>query len=278
MTGYTPLRYPGGKAKLFNYISGLIIANFEHAPVYIEPFAGGAGLALKLLMTNKVTEIYINDYDPAIWALWESILNHPIEMINRIEHAELSITEWQRQKQIYLNQDLTDLVGLGFATLYLNRANRSGIILANPIGGLKQNGNYLIGCRFNKEVLKKQIMKIHENRNRIHLSNEDAKTFIARVDREIQNALIYLDPPYVQKGYQLYKNSFKEADHNALRDAVAELANRWIVTYDDCPMVEELYGSYRQLKFNLNYSVQTIRKGTEIAIYSNDLQSIPDFE
>lgn len=278
MRGYTPLRYPGGKAKLYNYISELIASNFEHAPVYVEPFAGGAGLALKLLLTNKVSEIYINDFDPAIWALWVSILNHPLEMINRIEHADLSIEEWRRQKQIYLQQDLLDPVSLGFATLYLNRVNRSGIILANPIGGLKQDGNYLIGCRFNKEALKKQVNTIHENSDRIHLFNEDAKIFIERIDREIQNGMIYLDPPYVQKGHQLYKNSFKEDDHASLRDAVMRLTNRWIVTYDDCPLIEELYASSLQVKFNLNYSVQTVRKGTEIAIFSDDLLVIPDFK
>lgn len=277
MTGYTPLRYPGGKAKLYNYISELIATNFEHAPVYVEPFAGGAGLALKLLFTDKVSEIYINDFDPAIWALWESILNHPLEMINRIEHAELSIDEWRRQKQIYLNQNLFDTVALGFATLFLNRVNRSGILLANPIGGLKQDGDYLIGCRFNKESLIKQVKRIHESRDRIHLTNADAKVFIERVDREIQNGLIYLDPPYVQKGHQLYKNSFRERDHLALYGVVSLLNNHWIVTYDDCPFIEELYKSKRQIKFDLNYSVQTVRKGTEIAIYSEGLENIPEF-
>ncbi len=278
MTVYTPLRYPGGKAKLYDYVSELIANNCINPPAYIEPFVGGAGLALKLLMTNKVSEIYINDYDPAIWALWESILNHSKEIIMKIEEVELSVIEWKNQKQIYLEQNLSDIVSVGFATLYLNRTNRSGIIKANPIGGLSQDGDYKIDCRFNREALINQISIINQERERIHLSCEDAKVFIERIDREVQNAFFYLDPPYVKKGYQLYNNSFVESDHVLLRDAITNLRNPWFVTYDDCSLIEDLYADFEQRKFDLSYSIETKTIGTEIAIYSDALNIIPKFK
>lgn len=276
--GRTPLRYPGGKSKLYYFISKLIKLNFHVKPVYVEPFAGGAGLALKLLFNDDVSDILINDYDLSIWAFWDTVLNRPLELIRLIESANLDISEWKKQKQIYLTKDPKDITKLGFATLYLNRTNRSGIILANPIGGINQTGNYLMSCRFNKSKLIEQIMNIYSLRDRIHLTNEDAKDFIIRIDRELNNSLFYLDPPYVQKGHQLYKNSFKEVDHTEIRDAVTQLRNHWMITYDDCEFIEEMYIDYSQRKFDLSYTVQTKRVGSEIAIFSRHIMNIPDFK
>ena len=274
----TPMRYPGGKAKLYPYICKLLNDNNINYPNYIEAFAGGSGLALKLLLNEKVNEIYINDFDRAIWAIWYSILNYNDQLVEMIQNATFSIEEWKLQKEVYMDKENAEILSLGYASLFLNRTNRSGILMANPIGGMKQDGNYLIDCRFNKITLIKQIRLLFQFRNRIHLSNQDAKEFILKIDKEVSNTFFYLDPPYVQKGHQLYKNSFLEIDHISLRDAIAELNSPWFVTYDDCVFIENLYNVYRQEKFSINYSVQTVRKGIEIAIYSTDLRIIPSFE
>lgn len=277
MATYTPLRYPGGKAKLAYYLKELITENFTTSVNYVEPFVGGAGLALNLLFSKTVNNIYLNDNDRAIWAFWYCVLNHSEALIERIQMVDVSIPTWRIQKAIYLDKENADVLDLGFATLFLNRTNRSGIIKANPIGGLSQSSDYKIDCRFNRTVLVDQIQKISLLRDKIHLSCEDAKVFIERIDCEVQNLFFYLDPPYVKKGYQLYNNSFKESDHESLKVSITQLKSPWFVTYDDCELVENLYFGYKQRKFDLNYSVQTKRVGTEIAIYSNELEVIPDF-
>ena len=152
LKNYSPLRYPGGKSKLAPFVSLAIKkANLQN-PVYIEPFAGGAGTALELLFNGIVDEIVINDYDKAIYSMWRAILTNTRKFIYFIENTPLNDVEWRKQKKIYTTQNKKYSIELGFATFYLNRTNRSGILSAGPIGGHNQTGNYLIDARFNKKV------------------------------------------------------------------------------------------------------------------------------
>src|SRR5690554_5284039 len=267
MRSYTPLRYPGGKAKLYSFVKNLIEKNFADKPVYCEPFVGGAGLALKLLLTDVVTEVYINDLDDAIYSFWYSLLNHKNDLVALINDTDITIENWHIQKDIYENPERHTTLEKGFATFFLNRTNRSGIMKAGPIGGKKQNGNYKLDSRFNKENLLVIIDTIYLYKDKIHIYKLDAKDFISIVDKKLDNTFIYLDPPYVEKGPELYKNSFTHKDHELLRNSVTQLKNKWFITYDDSDYVEELYKNYELDKFELNYSVANARKGVEILIY-----------
>lgn len=268
---YTPLRYPGGKAKLYTFMKNLIEKNFECKPIYVEPFAGGCGLALKLLQNNIVEKIIINDNDNAIYCFWYSILNYNKEFIDLVQDATFSMEEWKRQKEIYLNQDHYSKLEIGFATFYLNRCNRSGIILAGPIGGKKQDGNYKMNCRFNKENLISIINSVYDMRKNIKLHHADAINFIKYIDDRYDNLLIYLDPPYVKKGKDLYKNHFTEKDHIKLSKGIAKLKNQWFITYDNSELIKEIYKDVRQEKFYLRYTIAGENKGEEIAIYKSSL-------
>ena len=268
---YTPLRYPGGKVKIYPYVKELINSNFSEAPIYVEPFAGGAGLALKLLLTGTISEIHINDFDYAIYSFWYSIVNYNARFIKTIEDTVINITTWKKQKEIYENQSDHSIFDIGFATFFLNRTNRSGIMKAGPIGGKLQNGNYKLDSRFNKNRLISLIKEIGMLSKNIHVYNLDAKDFIKIMDEKHPNAFFYLDPPYVTKGPGLYKNSFNEEDHKVLRNAIVNLANKWFVTYDNHELIHELFSKYRIKKFELNYHVHSFKRGDEIAIYSNEL-------
>lgn len=278
MTPKSPLRYPGGKSKLANYLKQLILNCDFKIVNYVEPFAGGSAIALDLLITGVVDRIFLNDLDIAIYSLWFVILNNTDELIDKIRTTEINVDNWRTQKMILNNKENANILDLGFATLFLNRTNRSGILKANPIGGVNQNGSYKMDCRFNKERIIKQIQVIASHKENITLSNQDAKKYIDELDKKISNAFFYLDPPYVSKGHQLYTNSYNESDHIDLFKQISILKNTWFVTYDDCKLIEILYSKYRQNKFTLNYSVETKRKGTEIAIYCNQLKVIPKFE
>lgn len=276
MISKSPLRYPGGKVKLYPFMEQLIRQNTVDPPIYVEPFAGGAGLALELLFNGNVERIMINDLDPAIYSFWYSITNEETFylFINRVNEVDININEWKIQKDIYMHQDIHNKLELGFATFFLNRCNRSGILKAGPIGGQKQNGNYRIDCRFNKDRLIPLLRKIYDNRNRIDVTDLNAEEFIEYIDMNYDNLFIYLDPPYVDKGYQLYKNSFTKEDHVSLSKKIKKLKNKWFVTYDNTDLIKELYSDCKTEIFNIQYSAGSKRVENEIAVYSDSIDNI----
>jgi DNA adenine methylase len=160
---YSPLRYPGGKNKLSAFIAKICIDNNINGH-YIEPYSGGASVALFLLIEGFVDKITINDRDRSIYAFWHSVLNKTNELCELIEKAELTISEWKKQKNIQTNKKTVDLLTLGFSTFYLNRTNRSGIINGGVMGGVEQNGKYLMNCRFNKNELIQRIRLIAKHK------------------------------------------------------------------------------------------------------------------
>ena len=240
---------------------------------YAEPYAGGCGLALSLLYGAHVSEIHINDVDPSIWSFWHSVLFEPDDLCARINHAEMTIDEWRRQREIYLAQDQSDPVALGFAAFYLNRTNRSGIIKgAGVIGGISQSGNYKMDCRFNKEDLVRRIRRVNKYKRRIHLYRLDAIFFIAQAQEILPEKTFFcIDPPYFNKGSSLYTSFYNPDDHAQLARAVMNLQKPWIVTYDDTTEIRALYEQMRRYSFDVNYSVQTKRVGTELLIASDTL-------
>lgn len=270
LKNYSPLRYPGGKSKLAPFVSLAIKkANLQN-PVYIEPFAGGAGTALELLFNGIVDEIVINDYDKAIYSMWRAILTNTRKFIYFIENTPLNDVEWRKQKNIYTTQNKKYSIELGFATFYLNRTNRSGILSAGPIGGHNQTGNYLIDARFNKNDLIARIKYIAKYRHKIHLYNHDVRTFLnVYAHRYMDNAFIYFDPPYYHKGKQLYKNFFEHKDHVQIKNLIVNLNCPWIVTYDDVEEIREIYNEYQGYNFDLMYGVANTGLNSEIMFLSN---------
>ncbi len=271
----SPLRYPGGKVKLYDYIRSLIEINGLRGETYIEPFAGGAGLALKLLQNNDVKKIVINDYDPAIYAFWYCILHNAQQMCEFVNNVPLTVAEWDKQHVVYSKQDNHSQLELAQAVLFLNRTNVSGIINGGVIGKRDQTGKYKMDARFNRAVLVKKIRAISELSNRIDLFNLDTAAFLQTELRHYYKVFINFDPPYVAKGGQLYKNAFSDADHEALRDQIAACRRKWIVTYDICDFVSRLYSDYRASYLDIYYSANGARKAKEYIFYSSNL-ILPD--
>ncbi|MFJ8824440.1 DNA adenine methylase [Streptomyces sp. NPDC102467] len=267
----SPLRYPGGKASLYTRLREIVRANDLTGGTYVEPYAGGAGAALGLLVTGQVRRIVINDLDPAIYAFWKAITTEPQEITRRIERAELTVTEWSRQKDVYLNAPRDDYLNLGYATFFLNRTNRSGVLNGGPIGGMDQTGNYKIDARFNRETLIERLRLISLHAKKISVSNSDGMSVIKRYSKR-DNTLIYADPPYFEKAGSLYLNSFADSNHsdlaaclNAVKDA------KWLLTYDNVPRVADLYNMRRREVFSLNYSAHRVTKANEVMVFSDAL-------
>jgi DNA adenine methylase len=273
MDYYSPLRYPGGKGKVANYFKRIIKENSLYDSIYVEPYAGGASVALALLYNEYVSKIIINDIDRSIYAFWYCVLNETEKFCKLIEEIPLTIEEWKKQRDIQRNKKKYGLFKLGFSTFYLNRTNRSGILNGGVIGGLNQTGKWKIDARYNKERLIERIKKIAEYKNRIELHNEDAMRLIHSLrDKLPENALFYFDPPYYVKGKDLYLNFYKDSDHQAIAEEVDKLKrNNWVVTYDNVTPIRSLYKKYRKSKFNLNYSAGQATQGEEIMIFSDNL-------
>lgn len=270
----SPLRYPGGKGQFYDKVEKIIELNDLYGCVYVEPFAGGASIALKLLFDNKVKRVVINDLDRSIYAFWHSILNKTDQFINLIQTTNINIEEWYQQKEIQNNKKNADLLELGFSTFFLNRTNRSGILKAGPIGGKQQDGNYLIDCRYNKTNLIKLIEKIAKFKSKIKIYNLDASLFLKRFKNlKKEKYLIFLDPPYYKQGKNLYVNFFTHNDHLHIADTIDNsLKNQfWFLTYDNCEEIKHMYEKLNVKEYSLRYSVTKNIKATELLIYNENL-------
>ncbi len=271
----SPLRYPGGKTKLYEYIKEVLDVNGLHG-TYIEPFAGGAGLAIKLLLNGDVKKIVINDSDPAIFSFWSSVLNNTEELCEYVNTVKIDVEQWENSRNIYFHPRDYSIVELGKATLFLNRVNRSGVLQGGIIGGKKQDGNYKMDARFTRNELISKIRAISERKDCIDLYNMDALNFLSpSVLRHYYKVFINFDPPYVSKGGQLYLNYYKKEDHKKLHEAIANLSRKWIVTYDVCEYIRELYRDYRGGYIDIQYSATKNKKAKEYIFFCDSL-IIPD--
>ncbi len=269
---HSPLRYPGGKSILSPLLGSFIETNNLLDGIYIEAYAGGAGAALKLLFSEFVSQIVLNDADESVYLFWYAIVNHTEDFLKLISDTPVTIEEWKRQRYIFGNPSCFDPVQVGFSTFFLNRCNRSGILYAGPIGGQSQSGDWRLDVRFNKISLIKRIEKIALYKSRISIYNEDALLFLEKhvkaLSEENEKILVYLDPPYYSKGSQLYLNYYGHDDHVALSTYIInQNGYKWILSYDDVPEIRKLYDGLIRTVFSLNYSVYKARAGKEMIIY-----------
>jgi len=274
---YSPLRYPGGKNCIFPFISNLFYENNLLGVGYAEPYAGGAGLALRLLFEGYVDHIYINDLDKSIYSFWKSILDSPDEFCEWIEEVDVSVVNWKKYKTLQNNVEHAQSFELAKSTFFLNRTNISGVIKGGIIGGLKQTGRYKIDARFNKSDLIRRIQKIKTVKNRISVSNFDGLYFVNKLDKKKEEIFIYLDPPYLQKGANLYMNFYSKEDHEKLSKMVHQLRKKWIVSYDNHDFILNLYAEQSKIMHNLSQSASN-RTGNEIFVFSESLNFVDSID
>lgn len=262
------LRYPGGKTQLSKFVSNLISINKIKNPIYCEPFSGGSGVSMELLLTNKVNSVILNDLDPSIYSIWFAILHDTDKLIDVVQSMHITMDEWYHHKDIY--SKLKDIpvydFRLAVSALFLNRTNRGGIITGGPIGGHEQKSKYSLDCRFNKASIVKKIYAIAEQRHRIRLYMSDAKDLINDVllQENPEQLFTFFDPPYYKQGQALYKNAFNHENHVALAASIKTMDEyKWITTYDEYPEIQSIYSEYRLFTYKLRYSVNQFRKANE---------------
>jgi DNA adenine methylase len=277
MISHTPLRYPGGKGRLTPFIKLVFEKNNLLDGHYCEPYAGGAGIAVNLLLNQYASTIHLNDVDRSIYAFWHSVINSTDQFCQRIRDARVNMSEWKRQKAIQSDRDNQPLLELGFSTFFLNRTNRSGIIKGGVIGGKNQDGEWKIDARFTKKELCKRVEAIAMFKSRIRLYNLDAKALINGILPSLpKKSLVYLDPPYYFKAQDLYQNHYSHDDHLAIASLVKnKLKIPWIVSYDNAPEIINLYHSFPTINYDMTYSASKRYKGREV-MFSNGRLIMPE--
>jgi DNA adenine methylase len=271
----TPLRYPGGKAKLAPFIARLLERNGLAGGTYAEIYAGGASVAFALLLKGHASSVHINDVDPSIHAFWYCVLNETEALCRLIRNRRVSVAEWTRQRQVQKDPNNYDPIELGFSTFFLNRTNRSGIVCSGGmIGGAAQSGSWRLDARYNKSELIERIERIAEHRSRVKLHREDAEQFLRSVLPTLPaKSFLYLDPPYYVKGTRrLYANFYCHEDHARIAEVMRRAKLSWLVSYDDKREIRALYRSFRTRRYQLTYTAHDRSEGNEVLIFSDDLK------
>lgn len=240
---------------------------------YIEPYAGGAGIAWELLITGVVRRVVVNDISPQVTAFWACVVGQTDELCGRIRNATLTVDEWDRQREVFARPKDSSLLDLGFSCFYLNRTNRSGILKGGLIGGRGQNSKWCMDSRFNREDLIHRITKIAECSSRIEVSCMDAVLFLRKWWNSLgETDLIYLDPPYFNKGRMLYYDAYGSDDHSDVADLLSMLSKaRWVVSYDDVEAIRRLYEPAPRLDYTIGYSAKRRYRGCEIMYFSKGM-------
>lgn len=266
-----PLRYPGGKGRLGPWLAGLLQHNQLTGGWYVEPYAGGAGAALYLLSEGHVEHLVINDADPVVYAFWWAVVNENERLVQMIENTHVTIEEWYRQREVISDHANHDTTEVAFATFFLNRTNRSGILSAGVIGGKEQKGTTKLDARFNKADLCERIRNIGALSTHITVHGLDAIDLLEMINNEVPHrSLTYFDPPYYEKGSQLYRNFYRPEDHALIADSVRNLRRPWLVTYDNCAPIKWLYRNTRGVEFSFHYSTHKARPmATEAMFYDH---------
>jgi DNA adenine methylase len=278
LTGrFSPLRYPGGKGKLARFVAEVVRANGLEDGLYVEPYAGGAAVAWELLLTGRVRRVHVNDLSRPIYAFWRSVLERTDDLARLVADTPLDLETWARMKRTFSNPDESDDLALGFAMFYLNRTNRSGILNGGPIGGRAQSSAWNMDARYNRLELVSRIERIAQARRRITLTNMDAKDLLQKHKMTwTSKTLVYLDPPYFDKGPDLYYNFYKHGDHAGVACAVRTLHGvPWIVSYDDVGPIHALYEHESWLQYQIGYSARNRTKGREAMFFSAGLHIPP---
>jgi DNA adenine methylase len=268
------LRYPGGKGRLAGFVQRVLTENKLFDGKYVEPYAGGAAVGMSVLMLEYVSGIFLNDISKPVYSFWKAVLTQPDALCKKIIDKKVTVRQWKKQRYVQTHLSQHSQLEIAYSTFFLNRTNRSGIIDGGGmIGGSDQTGMWKLDARYNKHELVRRIETIAMYSNRISLFNQDAERFLNSIIPDLPtNTLIFLDPPYFEKGHRLYENHYTAEDHVRVAKLVKnKLPRRWIISYDDHPEIRSAYRGCKRMTYTLPYSAAKRHEGSEVMFFSPDV-------
>lgn len=276
----TPLRYPGGKSTLINYVENFLIANNINSDIsMVEPFAGSASVTVGLLRDKKIYNAYINDSDPLIYSFWKTILNYNDEFVEMINSIDISLDEWLEYQKYLIADPLSKFnqKELALAFFFLNRTSYSGIIKAGPLGGKKQLSKYNISCRFNKKMIIKKIQFLEQFNDKIEVYNRDGIDFMNNILNDNKDIFFYVDPPYYDVGRVLYREYFNDQKHIELSNYLKFIQEQpWLLSYNNHEFILKLYQNTKTQTVFLDYHSGNYHKNVKEYVFSN--RFLPSYE
>ena len=277
-------RYPGGKNKIRSVIIEKIASLITDDIVeYREPFFGGGSIGLELLqrcsksLFNKIHSVWINDFDIGIACLWTAVIKYPQALKEKImgfspstkhfyDFKEELGSNLEAYRDYVISPD--EMIDLGFKKIAIHQISYSGLgtMSGGPLGGQNQKSNYKVNCRWSPDYLCKKIDKINKIFKNFEIKNEKCSSHDFENLINGRNSFLYLDPPYFLQGTVLYQCSFSQQDHVRLSNALKSTNNKWLLSYDDCPEIRNMYSWAKIEEIDIGYSITGIRNKKELLI------------
>lgn len=261
----SPLRYPGGKSDFSSTAYKIVKSLNLNGKTLVEPYAGSAAVSLALLDSGVISRAVLIEKDILVYSFWKALFTRTDELIEKFLDLPITLETWHKFK-IYFdlkNIDDADVVDVGLAGLFYNRANFSGILSAGPIGGMGQKSEYTIDCRTNKDEIIVRLIAAAMFSDSIDVVYEDAVEYISR---EKDSKIFYVDPPYYVKGELLYRHFYRMGDHRRLAEALSTQESPWFLSYDVHPVIEHLYEGFNINKLSFRYSAHSPKNHDEFLI------------
>lgn len=273
------LRYPGSKAKIYQHIRRALPECVDSPlwamllPVYCEPFFGSGAIGWRLMhnFRRKQTRVVINDRDVGVAALWKAIRDVPNDLIRMVEDFEPSARSFYEFKTRDGEPGM-DTVKRGFEKLALHQTSFSGLgfMAGGPLGGRDGGSEYNVDCRWSKGRIIKGIGTCHRRMHAMKAFDVRSEDFEPVLRSLPADSFAYLDPPYFVQGEVLYKHAMSLADHERLARLLCSAPFSWVLSYDDCEAVRDLYSWAKITSFDMTPTVRTSnaprRKNKELLI------------
>jgi DNA adenine methylase len=258
--------YVGGKTRLKPHILEAL-SRFPKCQ-YREPFFGGGSVGLHMMKWCD-RPIWINDRDAGIHAIWQCVSRYPENLKHLVRRFKPSSDAFDILKSYVLRNPVAktgkDIIMLGFAKLALQKISWGGL----GVMARSSVNSHELERRWSATSICEKIDLFHDYMKRnVKLTNSDYSDLIAD---ETESALLYLDPPYFSKGEVCYNHAFQYPDHLRLSHLLQKTSHKWVLSYDDCDVIRELYQGWAKIvRVCTTYNIRWSRKrdATELLISS----------
>jgi DNA adenine methylase len=266
----SPLRYPGGKSRAIDLISTLIPSYDE----FREPFVGGGSLFVYLKQKFPNCKYWINDLHFSLFKFWEKCqtnVDDIIEQVIKWRH------EFETGKELHRflidNIEKFNCIEKASAFFVFNRITFSG---TSESGGYSE-------ASYNGRFTDSSIKRVKELSTILHDTKITNLDYQSVVEATGENVFIFLDPPYYSATksslYGKNGNLHKSFDHYRFAETMKNCNHKWLITYDDCEFIKNLFPFANIISWNLTYGMRnqtptSDQNGKELFI-SNYLERLP---